>query len=237
MATLDALFQNNRAWAFGIRDKDPSFFERLSRQQTPKYLWIGCSDSRVPANEIVGLQPGELFVHRNIANLIVDGDLNGMSVLQYAIDVLGVEHVIVCGHYECGGVKAVATGVSVGLSDLWLRHMSVVKERFASVLRTRRSDGEATDLLCELNVLEQARNVCKTESVRRSWAHKPGFLRVHGVVYGLRDGLLRHLRFSASAMTHVDAQYLDGVAHLLLPRERDPRRGGRPSAFVNAPTV
>src|SRR5512142_733562 len=169
MRVLPRLFENNIAWARQNLDRDPRFFERLQRQQAPEYLWIGCSDSRVPANEIVGLAPGELFVHRNVANIVVHTDLNCLSVLQYAVDALRVRHVIVTGHYGCGGVRAVFDGAKLGLIDNWLRHVDDVRQRHADALAALPPD-RALDRLCELNVIEQARHVCETTVVQDAWA-------------------------------------------------------------------
>jgi carbonic anhydrase len=183
------LFANNRAWAADTVRRDPGFFSRLTHQQSPKYFWIGCSDSRVPANEIVNLLPGELFVHRNVANVVVHTDLNCLSTLQYAVDVLKVEHVIVCGHYGCGGVAAALKNRRLGLIDNWLRHVQDVRERHARrVARSRRP----WDLLCELNVIEQVGNVLQATVVQDA-LRRGQPLSVHGVIYDLRDGLLRPL--------------------------------------------
>jgi len=192
MSDLDQLFANNRRWSEGIRGRDPGFFDRLSRQQAPKYLWIGCSDSRVPANEIVGLQPGELFVHRNVANLVVHSDLNCLSVLQYAIDALRVEHVIVCGHYGCGGIEAAWKRTPFGLIDNWLRHVQDIADRHAAVFRRGLSDAQAAERLAELNVIEQVANVSRSTVVMDAW-RRGQTLIIHGVIYSLRDGLLRNL--------------------------------------------
>ena len=181
--------------------RDPDFFETLSRQQSPRYLWIGCADSRVPANEIVGLLPGELFVHRNVANVVVHTDLNCLSVLQFAVEVLRVEHVIVCGHYGCGGIRAAHTHDSLGLIDNWLRHVQDVQDRHANLLDGLHPE-VAVDRLCELNVLEQTRNVCQTTIVRDAWSRGQP-LSVHGWIYPLRDGLLRDLHYTASALDEV----------------------------------
>jgi carbonic anhydrase len=190
MRTLSHLFENNRAWAARIRQQDPEFFATLSHQQSPKYLWIGCSDSRVPANLIVGLSPGELFVHRNIANLVVHTDLNCLSVMQFAVEILKVEHIIVCGHYGCSGVQAAVRGDRLGLSDNWLRHIQDVRQKHEKTLAN--AGGEASDRLCELNVIEQVANVRDTTIARNAW--KRGHeLAVHGWIYGLHDGLLRDL--------------------------------------------
>ena len=210
MRTLRDLFENNRAWARAVHARDPAFFETLSRQQSPRYLWIGCADSRVPANEIVGLLPGELFVHRNVANVVVHTDLNCLSVLQYAVDVLRVEHVIVCGHYGCGGVRAAQARDSLGLIDNWLRHVRDVHDRHAAMLEGLEPEA-AIDRLCELNVLEQTRHVCQTTIVRDAWSRRQP-LSVHGWIYALRDGLLRDLKCTASALDEVSTEYQAALA-------------------------
>ena len=198
MNSLPDLFDNNRRWARRIVDHDPDFFRSLAEQQLPKYLWIGCADSRVPANEIVGLRPGELFVHRNVANVVVHTDLNCLSVLQYAIDVLKVEHVVVCGHYGCGGVRAAYFRSSLGLIDNWLRHVQDVRERHERQLDELKADEAQIDRLCELNVVEQVVNVCQTTIAEDTWARGQE-LTVHGLVYGLDDGLLRDLHVSIAS--------------------------------------
>jgi carbonic anhydrase len=195
MSVLDRLFDNNAKWAARMVERDPQFFSRLQQQQAPEYLWIGCSDSRVPANEIVGLAPGELFVHRNVGNVVVHTDLNCLSVLQYAIDVLGVQHVIVTGHYGCGGVRAVSEGTKLGLSDNWLRHVEDVRQQHEAAL-ARLSPEAAVDRLCELNVIEQTRHVCETTAVQDAWARGQS-LEVHGWIYGLHDGRLHDMGFLA----------------------------------------
>ena len=192
MDTLKQLFDNNKAWANQIRRKDPTFFEKLSAQQSPRYLWIGCSDSRVPANEIVGLLPGELFVHRNVANLVVHTDLNCLSVIQYAVEVLKVEHVIVCGHYGCGGVAAVVQKREFGLIDNWLRHISDIMERFPDELAGVPSDAQKCKRLCEINVRAQVDNVCRTTIVQEAWKRGQP-LAVHGWIYDIHDGVLQDL--------------------------------------------
>ena len=202
--TLPHLFENNRTWARRITERDPAFFKSLTAQQSPTYLWIGCSDSRVPANEIVGMLPGELFVHRNVANVVVHTDLNCLSVLQYAVDVLHVEHVIVCGHYGCGGVQAAYARASVGLCDNWLRHVQDVHDQHGPLI-AQAGDGEAcVDRLCELNVIEQAQHVCQTTIVQDAWRRGQS-LTVHGWIYALRDGLLRDLRCTASSAAETGA--------------------------------
>jgi carbonic anhydrase len=190
MSRIDDLFANNRAWSERMVAQDPEFFTRLTKQQTPRYLWIGCSDSRVSANEILGLMPGEVFVHRNIANLVVHTDLNCLSVLQYAIEILKVEHIMVVGHYGCGGVQAVAERQSAGLADNWLRHIEDVMNKYASFLDRFADDHERGRRLCELSVVEQMGNVCRTTIVRRAW-YRGQRIEVHGLVYDLHDGILR----------------------------------------------
>ena len=197
MAGLDELLERNRDWAAATVADDPGFFAALAEHQSPEYLWIGCADSRVPANEIVGLAAGEIFVHRNVANVVVHTDLNCLSVLQYAVDVLGVRDVIVCGHYGCGGVRAALEDARHGLIDNWLRHVMDVEERYAGELASLPEE-RRLDRLCELNVVEQVANVCQTTIVEDAWSRGQE-LTVHGVVYGLRDGLLRDLGVSRSS--------------------------------------
>jgi len=192
MKILNELFEKNRAWSEGIRAEDPSFFQTLSKQQAPKYLWIGCSDSRVPANEIVGLLPGELFVHRNVANLVLHTDFNCLSVLQYAVEVLKVEHIIVCGHYGCGGVTTAFGNSELGLIDNWLMQVREIRRRHAEELQKTCTEEERVDRLCEFNVAEQVINVCRTTIVRSAWA-KGQKLSVHGWIYRIQDGLLHDL--------------------------------------------
>ena len=192
MRFLRHLFQNNSAWAAEITRRDPDFFNALSSQQAPAHLWIGCSDSRVPANEIVGLLPGEMFVHRNVANVVVHGDLNCLSVIQYAVDVLRVRHIIVCGHYGCGGVLSALRDDKLGLVDNWLRHVQDVRWKHQDQLDELHTEAEQHDRLCELNVVEQVVNVAQTTVVRDAWSRNQP-VAVHGWVYGLRDGLLRDL--------------------------------------------
>jgi carbonic anhydrase len=195
MRTVPHLFENNRAWAHRVTERNPGFFQSLTAQQSPKYLWIGCSDSRVPANEIVGLLPGELFVHRNVANLVVHTDLNCLSVLQYAVDVLKVEHVIVCGHYACGGVRAAYLKTPLGLIDNWLRHVQDVADEHRESLEAAQPDDRRIDRLCEFNVIEQAQHVRQTTIVRDAW-QRGQELAVHGWIYDIADGLLRDLQCS-----------------------------------------
>ena len=196
METLDHLFENNRAWSEGIRQVKPEFFLELAQQQSPKYLWIGCSDSRVPANQIVGLAPGELFVHRNLANVVVHADLNCLSVMQFAVDILKVRHIIVCGHYGCSGVGAALRRDRLGLSDNWLRHVQDVRQKHEQTL-ARIPEAEAPDRLCELNVIEQVTNVCSTTIAQDAW-ERGQELAVHGWIYGLHGGLLRDLNVTVS---------------------------------------
>jgi len=204
MRVLNHLFLNNRAWADGIRRQDPEFFERLSRQQSPAYLWIGCSDSRVPANEIVGLLPGELFVHRNVANVVVHTDLNCLSVIQFAVDVLKVQHIIVCGHYGCGGVRAALRGDRHGLVDNWLRHVQDVREKHRSELDSIDTEVLRHDRLCELNVVEQVTHVCQTSIVQGAWSRGQP-LSVHGWIYGIGDGLLKDLEICITSAAELRA--------------------------------
>jgi carbonic anhydrase len=208
---LKDLFDNNRTWAASVTRRDPGFFETLSRQQAPRYLWIGCADSRVPANEIVGLLPGELFVHRNVANVVVHTDLNCLAVLQYATDVLKVEHVIVCGHYGCGGVQAADADLSIGLVDNWLRHVQDVRALHRRLLDGCSTPLERADRLCELNVIEQVRHVCQTTVVQDAWKRGQQ-LSVHGWIYALRDGLLRDLGFSVDSGRRLDEAYVRAVS-------------------------
>ena len=205
---LTELFDNNRRWARRMVNEDPRFFAQLVAQQAPRYLWIGCSDSRVPANEIVGLRPGELFVHRNVANVVSLTDLNCLAVLQYAIEVLGVEHVIVCGHYGCGGVRAVLAGDQIGPVARWLRPIADVRETYRATLDALAHDDEKADRLCELNVREQVRQVGRTTVLREAWRRGQG-IAIHGWIYGLHDGRLRDLECSIDAPETVDA--VDGV--------------------------
>ena len=206
MPSLPDLLENNRLWAEGVRRREPTFFDRLSRQQAPRYLWIGCADSRVPANEIVGLMPGELFVHRNVANVVVHSDLNCLSVLQYAVDALRVEHVIVCGHYGCGGVEAAWKRTPLGLIDNWLRHVQDIAERHRALFPRTMTDAQSAERLCELNVIEQARNTCQTTVVRDAWSRGQS-LSVHSWIYSLNDGLIRDLGFTVSATDEVNERH------------------------------
>jgi carbonic anhydrase len=192
MGTVAELLDNNREWAASRVARDPEFFSRLVRQQSPAYLWIGCSDSRVPANEIVGLDPGELFVHRNVANVVVHTDLNCLSVLQFAVDVLKVQHVIVCGHYGCGGVRAAMDGSAHGLIDNWLRHVEDVQRAHQVELSSIDEMSARVDRLCELNVIEQVRNIARTTIIQDAW-RRGHPVELHGWIYGLSDGLIQDL--------------------------------------------
>jgi carbonic anhydrase len=210
MRTLSRLFDNNRKWAERMRERDPSFFETLARQQAPAFLWIGCSDSRVPANEIVGLLPGEMFVHRNVANVVVHTDLNCLSVMQYAVDVLRVPHIIVCGHYGCGGIESAAADRPLGLIENWLRHVQDVAKKHETILAEMPEGGQRLDRLCELNVIEQVANVCATTIVRAAWQRRQQ-LAVHGWIYRVSDGLLRDLGLCVESEADLAASYTAAV--------------------------
>jgi carbonic anhydrase len=210
---LRHLFDNNKAWAARIREQDPVFFLKLSQQQSPGHLWIGCSDSRVPANQIVGLLPGELFVHRNIANLVVHTDLNCLSVMQFAVDILKVRHVIVCGHYGCSGVQAALRGDRIGLSDNWLRHVQDVREKHEKKLAKIAGDTACSNRLCELNVIEQVLNVCQTTIARDAW-ERGQELTVHGWIYGLQDGQLHDLNMTVMSFQETPEVYGAAIAAL-----------------------
>ncbi|MDH5649908.1 MAG: carbonate dehydratase [Gammaproteobacteria bacterium] len=192
MQNLLHLFENNKKWAEDILREDPDFFQKLSKQQNPEYLWIGCSDSRVPANEIVGLLPGEIFVHRNIANVVVHTDLNCLSVIQYAVEVLKVKHIIVCGHYGCGGIKAALTNDDHGIIDNWLRHIKDVYRLYKNQIDAADDFVAKADLLCELNVVEQVLNVCQTTMVQNAWKRQQE-LAVHGWIYSIANGIIKDL--------------------------------------------
>ncbi len=213
MSSLSHLFDNNRAWSERLRRTDPEFFSRLSSQQRPRYLWIGCADSRVPANEIVDLAPGELFVHRNLANVVVHSDLNCLSVMQFAVEVLKVEHIIVCGHYGCSGVSAALKNERVGLADNWLRHVQDVHAKHEAAVSKEPDLPHRIDRLCELNVIEQVSNVCQTTIVRDAWDRGQD-LYVHGWVYGLKNGLLRDLNTSVSKPADTASAYRAALAAL-----------------------
>jgi len=206
LRSLAKLFENNRAWAEAMLRSDPAFFAKLAQQQAPEYLWIGCSDSRVPANQIIGLLPGDVFVHRNVANVVVHTDLNCLSALQFAIDVLHVKHIIVCGHYGCGGVGAALRGERHGLVDNWLGHVHDVEEKHAPRLAALAGDDARLARLCELNVIEQVVNVAQTTIVRDAWQRGQS-VTLHGWIYGIHDGLLRDLRMTAERAEEVPQLY------------------------------
>ena len=218
MRVLQHLFEKNRTWAESIATDDPDFFPNLSCQQSPSYLWIGCSDSRVPANQIVGLLPGELFVHRNVANIVVHTDLNCLSTIQFAVDVLNVKHIIVCGHYGCSGVKAALRGERLGLVDNWLRHVQDVRLKHESQLATLRDEDRRWDILCELNVVEQVINVCLTTIVQDAW-ERGQELVVHGWIYKVQDGLLRDLRICITRPEEVTEAYQSALSGMQIRKE------------------
>lgn len=206
MRILGSLFENNRKWAARLKERDPDFFMKLSQQQTPHYLWIGCSDSRVPANQIVDLLPGDIFVHRNIANVVVHTDLNCLSVIHYAVEVLGIQHIIVCGHYGCGGVKAAMENKEHGLIDNWLRHIRDVYRYHRQELDSVMDEIKRLDLLCELNVIEQVANVCHTTIVQNTW--KSGRkLSVHGWIYSIEDGILKDLNVCITGPDQIQSSH------------------------------
>lgn len=202
MHVLEHLFENNRTWASDIKAHTPEFFENLEGQQSPEYLWIGCADSRVPANQIIGLPPGEVFVHRNVANLVIHTDFNCLSCIQYAVEILQVKHIIVCGHYGCGGVKAAIQNSRLGLIDNWLRHVKDVYQKHQAILDAIADETERLNRLCELNVIEQVNNVCHTTIIRDAWA-RGQYVAVHGWVYSLHDGLLRDLHIDVEKMAEI----------------------------------
>lgn len=210
MSKIDQLFEANRAWAERMRADDAQFFERLADVQAPEYLWIGCSDSRVPANQIVDLAPGEVFVHRNVANLVVHTDLNCLSVLQYAVDVLRVKHILVVGHYGCGGIKASLNDLRLGLVDNWLRHVQDVRDKHRDQLATIDDDKAKVDRLCELNVVEQVVNIAQTTVMKDAWQRGQP-VTVHGWCYGLQDGLVRDLDMSIGRERDLRDAYLAAV--------------------------
>lgn len=206
MSDLQHLFDNNARWAEAITQQDPAFFAKLARQQAPEYLWIGCSDARVPANEIVGLLPGDLFVHRNVANVVLHTDLNCLSVIQYAVDVLKVKHILVTGHYGCGGVRASMQDTQFGLIDGWLRTIRDLYYEHRDYLATLSSEEERVDRLCELNVIQQVANVSHTTIVQNAW-HRGQELSVHGCIYGIKDGRWKNLNVTVSGIEQLPPQY------------------------------
>jgi carbonic anhydrase len=211
MRSLTNLIERNRAWAEKMTAGEPDFFKKLSEQQSPEYFWIGCSDSRVPANEIVNLSPGEMFVHRNVANLVVHTDLNCLSATQFAVEALHVRHIIVCGHYGCGGVKAALENQKLGLIDNWLRHVQDVVQRHAALLGEIKEESERLDKLCELNIIEQVMNVCQTTIVESAW-ERGQELTVHGWVYALSDGLVRDLNIHIANQEEMATVYKNAIA-------------------------
>lgn len=210
MKELRHLLNNNRIWADRIRSEDPEFFRKLTHQQAPQYFWIGCSDSRVPATQITGLLPGEMFVHRNVANIVPPADLNSLSALQFAVDVLKVRHVILCGHYGCAGVRAVMQGRRLGLVDNWLQNVENVRRKHAPQLETLKDETRQCDRLCELNVIEQAASACKTTILHDAWARGQS-LAVHGWIYSVSDGLIRDLGFGVAGSSELTAAYQGAV--------------------------
>ncbi|HSW20760.1 MAG TPA: carbonic anhydrase [Ramlibacter sp.] len=226
MGTLKHLLQKNQAWAGDVRARDPGFFQRLAQQQAPAYFWVGCSDSRVPANIITDLPPGEVFVHRNVANMVQPADMNCLSAMQFAVDVLKVKHIIVCGHYGCSGVKAVLSGDRVGLADNWLAQMRVTRDKYQRRLDSCADECARHDLLCELNVVDQVANTCQSTVVQGAWQRGQD-LCVHGWIYGLNDGLIRDLGVSRQTPQPpgLDPEWARGLsptaAALLTAREKD----------------
>jgi carbonic anhydrase len=206
MKDLQELLTKNREWAEGIKARDPEFFNALAQQQTPRYFWIGCSDSRVPATQLVGLHAGDMFVHRNVANVVVHTDFNCLSALQFAVDVLNVDHVIVCGHYGCGGIKAAMQNLQLGLIDNWLRHVQDVMHNHEVLLATINDEAQRLDRLCELNVVEQVLNVSRTTIVENAWSRGQE-LAVHGWIYGIGDGLLRDLNICVTSQSELASAY------------------------------
>ncbi|OZG72124.1 carbonate dehydratase [Hahella sp. CCB-MM4] len=207
MEEVKRLIENNKTWSERIRREQPDFFPTLEKQQAPTFLWIGCSDSRVPANEVVGVMPGEVFVHRNVANVVVHSDLNCLSVLQFAVEVLKVRHITVTGHYGCGGVKAALQNKQFGMIDNWLRHIKDVYSLNKGEIDALPTETERVDRLCELNVIQQVQNVCCTSIVQNAW-HRGQFLAVHGWVYGLKDGLIKDLEVTKTSSEQLDAPYV-----------------------------
>ncbi|HEX5689421.1 MAG TPA: carbonate dehydratase [Roseiflexaceae bacterium] len=224
MPEIKQLLANNRQWAARMTENEPDFFQRLAAQQTPGYLWIGCSDSRMPANQLVDLLPGEMFVHRNVANVVVHSDMNCLSVLQYAVEVLQVRHIIVCGHYGCGGVGAALQNSSFGLIDNWLRHVQDVRNKHAELLRACRDDTQRFERLCELNVIEQVVNVCQTSTLQSAW-QRGQRIKVHGWVYSLADGLLRDLGITVADAEELAQCYKQALERIGNSEETIPAAG------------
>ena len=209
MTVIKELFENNRKWAKGIEQKDPHFFSKLSKQQHPQYLWIGCSDSRVPANEIIGLMPGELFVHRNIANMVIHTDLNCLSVIQYAVDVLRVKHIIMCGHYGCGGINAALKNSATGLSANWIRHIQDIMAKHKPNLNKETDINQKSKIMCELNIVEQVYNLARTSVVEDAWDRQK--LAIHGWIYDIEDGLLNELDCRITDVSVLEEKYSAAV--------------------------
>lgn len=217
-ASIQDLFTHNRAWAAEMERERPGFFTNLKSQQKPKYMWIGCSDSRVPANQITGLEPGEVFVHRNVANVVVHSDLNALSTIQFAVEMLKVEHVMVVGHYGCGGVQAALDNVRIGLADNWIRHIQDVRDRHRTLLNNL-PETKRMNALVELNVIEQVVNVCQSTVMQDAWARGQQ-ISVHGWVYGVHDGLLQDLRITVSGLDRLEQLYTDAVAQVSINIQR-----------------
>lgn len=211
--SIEHLFANNKNWSERMHSEDPEFFTRLVNQQSPEYLWIGCSDSRVPANQVIGLAPGEVFVHRNIANVVVHTDLNALSVIHYAVEILRVKHILIVGHYGCGGVKAAMNDNRTGLTDNWLRHIQDVRDRHIERLERFTDPSERADRLCELNAMHQVVNVCQTSVLREAWQRGQG-VTVHGWCYSLQDGLVRDLGVSSHTREEAVERYRDAVGRI-----------------------
>lgn len=212
MVILKEIYENNKKWAKEIKERDPDFFLKLSKQQNPEYLWIGCSDSRVPANEIVGLMPGELFVHRNIANMVIHTDLNCLSVVQYAIDVLKVKHIIICGHYGCGGINAALKNTATGLSANWISHILDIIDKYKSNLDKEADINQKSKIMCELNVVEQVYNLARTSVAKEAWTKQE--LAIHGWVYGIEDGLLNDLECCITDISILEEKHSSAVAKI-----------------------
>ncbi len=212
MRELPNLIENNGKWARGIAERDPTFFANLAKQQSPQFLWIGCSDSRVPANQIVGVAPGEIFVHRNIANVVVHSDFNCLSVIEYAVAVLKVKQIIVCGHYGCGGVQAASENHHLGLIDNWLRHIRDVRQKHEDELGALKDDAQRVDRLCELNVVEQVNNVCHTTVVQEAWERGQS-LSVHGWIYRIQDGMIHDMAVTISGLDEIAEAFRVGSTH------------------------
>lgn len=211
---ITQLLANNQVWANRVTAEEPAFFQQLAAQQAPTYLWIGCSDSRVPATQLVGLLPGEMFVHRNVANIVVHSDLNCLAVLQYAVEVLHVQHIIVCGHYGCGGVEAALHNRTLGLIDNWLRHVQDVRNKHAALLAACQNNTHRHERLCELNVIEQVVNVCQTTMVQNAWQQGQA-LAVHGLIYAVANGLLRDVGITVAQPENLAPQYAQALERII----------------------